>query len=118
MSNQIEEARSLEFTTMVQDLVQQKGSRFRAGCDEGTHTGKQAVPVDQIGLVDLDLGHDLRLAEHDGLVDRLDNLDREAAAAIRCLGLRQCGQQQPRQSDQGDGEPCPISVRHGARSTS
>ncbi len=51
MSNNITEARSLEFTTMVDDLLQQKGSRLREAVEEGSHTGKQAVPVDQIGLV-------------------------------------------------------------------
>ena len=51
MSDQITTARSLEFTTRVQHLLQQRGSRFRTAVMEGSHTGKQAVPVDQIGLV-------------------------------------------------------------------
>ena len=51
MSDQITTARSLEFTTRVQHLLQQRGSRTRSAVTEGSHTGKQAVPVDQIGLV-------------------------------------------------------------------
>lgn len=51
MSNNITTARSQEFTTRVEHLVQQKGSRLRMAVETGSHTGKQAVPVDQIGLV-------------------------------------------------------------------
>lgn len=52
MSNQITTARSQEFTTRVEHLVQQMGSRLRDCVETGSHTGKQAVPVDQIGIVE------------------------------------------------------------------
>ena len=51
MSTQITTARSQEFTTRVEHLVQQVGSRLRECVETGSHTGKQAVPVDQIGTV-------------------------------------------------------------------
>jgi hypothetical protein len=40
-----------QYTTNVQLLLQQKGSRLRGSVMEGAHTGEQAVPVDQIGKV-------------------------------------------------------------------
>jgi hypothetical protein len=41
-----------QYTTNVQLLLQQKGSRLRGSVREGMHVGEQAVPVDQIGKVE------------------------------------------------------------------
>lgn len=41
-----------QYTTNVQLLLQQKGSRLRMTLREGTHVGEQASPVDQIGKVE------------------------------------------------------------------
>jgi hypothetical protein len=40
-----------QYTTNVQLLLQQRGSRLRGCVMEGSHVGEQAVPVDQIGKV-------------------------------------------------------------------
>lgn len=40
-----------QYTTNVQLLLQQKGSKLRGTVMEGKHTGKAAVPVDQFGAV-------------------------------------------------------------------
>lgn len=40
-----------QYTTNVQLLLQQKGSRLRGSVTEGMHIGEQAVPVEQIGKV-------------------------------------------------------------------
>jgi hypothetical protein len=42
-----------QFATTVQLLLQQKGSKLRQSVMSGTHVGKQASPVDQIGSVDM-----------------------------------------------------------------
>lgn len=51
MSNEISTAFSREYTTKVQLKLQQRGSKLRAAVMEGSHTGKAAVPVEQIGKV-------------------------------------------------------------------
>lgn len=53
MSDQITVARVLQFNARVQHLLQQKGSKFRKAVREGTHTGKSASVVDQVGTVSL-----------------------------------------------------------------
>lgn len=40
-----------QFSTNIQLLLQQKGSRLREAVTSGTHVGKQASPVDQIAAV-------------------------------------------------------------------
>lgn len=42
-----------QFATNVMGLLQQKGSILRSRVDVGTHYGKQASPVDQIGVVEM-----------------------------------------------------------------
>lgn len=41
-----------QFSTNIQIMLQQKGSRFRGKTLEGTHVGKQASPVDQLFAVE------------------------------------------------------------------
>jgi hypothetical protein len=43
----------MQFGTNVQLLLQQKGSKLRGTVSEGTHVGKQASPVDQVGKVEM-----------------------------------------------------------------
>lgn len=40
-----------QYSTNIQTLVQQKGSRFRPTVMSGSHIGNQASPVDQVGAV-------------------------------------------------------------------
>lgn len=42
-----------QFSTNVELLLQQVGSKLRGLVSTGTHTGKQASPVDQVGLVEV-----------------------------------------------------------------
>lgn len=42
-----------QYTTNVQLLLQQRGSKLRPFVSEGSHSGKQAVPVDQIGKIEM-----------------------------------------------------------------
>ena len=49
MSNEIIVARSQQYTTNVELLLQQMGSRFRSTVTEDSHTGKAAKAVEQIG---------------------------------------------------------------------
>lgn len=51
MSNQISTAYSQEYTTVVEALLQQKGSRLRHCVREKNFTGKAAKAVEQIGKV-------------------------------------------------------------------
>lgn len=51
MSFQIDTARSQQYTTNVQLLLQQKGSRLRNAVSMGSYTGKAAKAVEQIGAV-------------------------------------------------------------------
>jgi hypothetical protein len=51
VSDQITVARSQQFNAVVKHLLQQKGSLLRSKVTEGSYTGKQAVAVNQIGLV-------------------------------------------------------------------
>jgi hypothetical protein len=51
MSQQITTAFVQQYTTNVQLLLQQRGSRLRSTVMEGAHVGEQAVAVDQIGKV-------------------------------------------------------------------
>lgn len=43
---------AVEYSTNVSLLLQQKGSRLRGTVMSGTHTGKQASPVDQVGAIE------------------------------------------------------------------
>lgn len=52
MSNEITTARVQEYTTLVQHLLQQGESRLRGAVMIGSHRGKQAVAVDQVGVVE------------------------------------------------------------------
>lgn len=49
MSNEIVVARSQQYTTNVELLLQQMGSRFRSAITEDSYTGKAAKAVEQIG---------------------------------------------------------------------
>lgn len=51
MSNQVTEARVRQFTDEVRHLVQQGESRLRDKVEVRSHTGKDAVAVDQVGVV-------------------------------------------------------------------
>lgn len=42
-----------QFATNIALLLQQKGSRLRGKVMEGTHSGEQASPVDQVGAVEM-----------------------------------------------------------------
>lgn len=42
-----------QFATNIQLLLQQKGSKLRSTVSTGTHIGKQASPVDQVGAVEM-----------------------------------------------------------------
>lgn len=42
-----------QFATNVQLLLQQRGSRLRSLVTDGSYTGKQASPVDQIGAIEM-----------------------------------------------------------------
>lgn len=53
MADQIENWRVLQFNARVNFLLQQSRSKFREAVMEGTHTGKQASVVDQVGSVEL-----------------------------------------------------------------
>lgn len=51
MSDQVTFAHTLQFSTNVQHLLQQKGSKLRSAVMVGSHTGQGASPVEQIGAV-------------------------------------------------------------------
>lgn len=51
MSNTVPTYYSQQFTTNVQLLLQQKGSVLRDKVLNGSHVGKQAVPVEQVGAI-------------------------------------------------------------------
>lgn len=53
MADQIENWRVLQFNSRVNHLLQQSRSKFREAVMEGSHTGKQASVVDQVGSVEL-----------------------------------------------------------------
>lgn len=53
MADQIENWRVLQFNARVNHLLQQSRSKFRSAVMEGSHTGKQASVVDQVGPVEL-----------------------------------------------------------------
>lgn len=53
MADQIENWRVLQFNARVNHLLQQSRSKFREAVMEGSHTGKQASVVDQVGSVEL-----------------------------------------------------------------
>ena len=42
-----------QYSTNIAMLLQQKGSKFRGAVNVGSHVGKQASPVDQIGKVEM-----------------------------------------------------------------
>ena len=51
MSTQVTTAFVQQYTTNIQLLLQQRGSKLRMGCMEGSYTGKSAKCVEQIGSV-------------------------------------------------------------------
>ena len=53
MSINIPDHYTISFSTNVMLLLQIKGSKLRPCVTEGTYTGKQASPVDQIGSVEM-----------------------------------------------------------------
>lgn len=53
MSLNIPDHYTISFSTNVMLLLQQKGSKLRGTVTEGSYTGKQASPVDQIGKVEM-----------------------------------------------------------------
>lgn len=61
-----------QFSTNVQLLLQQKGSRLRPHVMTGTHVGKQASPVDQIGAVEANdvVGRFAPMGRVDATLDR------------------------------------------------
>lgn len=61
-----------QFSTNIQLLLQQKGARLRNACMSGTHVGKQASPVDQIGAVAAQkvIGRFNAMARIDAALDR------------------------------------------------
>jgi hypothetical protein len=53
MSVNIDTWRVQQYASNIKMLLQQKGSRLRGKVMEGTHKGKQASPVDQVGAVEM-----------------------------------------------------------------
>ena len=53
MSVNIPDHFTISFSTNIMLLLQQKGSKLRGTTMEGSHTGKQASPLDQIGKVEM-----------------------------------------------------------------
>lgn len=53
MSQNLVNLYTTQFSTNLEMLLQQSGSKLRGRVAEGTHVGKQASPVNQIGLVGL-----------------------------------------------------------------
>src|SRR3990172_3027788 len=53
MSLNIPDHYTISFSTNVMLLLQEKGSKLRGTVTEGSYTGKQASPVDQIGAVEM-----------------------------------------------------------------
>lgn len=61
-----------QFSTNIQTLVQQKGSRLRKTVTNGSHVGSQASPVDQVGAITA-----LKVVNRYAPMGRVDaNLDR------------------------------------------
>lgn len=53
MSVNLPDHYTISFSTNIMLLLQQKGSKLRGTVTEGSYTGKQASPVDQIGKVEM-----------------------------------------------------------------
>lgn len=53
MSENFIKLATTQFTTLLEVKLQQKGSKLRGRLREGTHTGKQASPINQIGAIQL-----------------------------------------------------------------
>ena len=53
MSVNVPDHYTISFSTNVMLLLQEKGSKLRGTVSEGSYTGKQASPVDQIGKVEM-----------------------------------------------------------------
>ena len=53
MSVNLPDHYTISFSTNVMLLLQEKGSKLRMCVSEGSYTGKQASPVDQIGSVEM-----------------------------------------------------------------
>lgn len=51
MSDQVTAARHVQFNAQVKHLLQQQGSRLRDAVENESHSGRQAVALDQIGKV-------------------------------------------------------------------
>jgi hypothetical protein len=52
MSDQVTVARHQQFNAMVKHLLQQRGSKLRSTVTNSTHSGRQAVALDQVGSVE------------------------------------------------------------------
>lgn len=62
MSDQVTTAHVQEYSSNLRLLLQQEQSRLRMAVSEGTHVGKHASPVDQIGAVEAE-DYDVRHAD-------------------------------------------------------
>ena len=51
MSENLSKLFTTQFSTNIELLLQQMGSKFRGRVREGTHVGKQASPINQIGAI-------------------------------------------------------------------
>lgn len=72
MSVNLTTAFAQQFATNIQLLLQQKGSKVRGSVTTGSHIGKQASPVDQIGSISMNLvtGRFEAMGRVDALIDR------------------------------------------------
>lgn len=72
MSLNIPNHYTISFSTNIMLLLQQKGSKLRGTMSEGSYTGKQASPVDQIGKVEMSqvVGRFQPMERTDANVDR------------------------------------------------
>ncbi len=72
MSLNIPDHYTISFSTNIMLTLQQKGSKLRGTVTEGSYTGKQASPVDQIGKVEMSqvVGRFQPMERTDAAVDR------------------------------------------------
>ncbi len=61
-----------QYNQNIQQLVQQKVTRFRSACMTGSHVGALASPIDQVGLVEMQdvVGRFAPMGRVDALTDR------------------------------------------------
>ncbi len=72
MSENLVQLYTTQYSTMVEMLLQQKGSKLRGRVREGSHIGKMASPINQIGAVQLKApaGRFAPLGRQDASMDR------------------------------------------------